>query len=74
MFSRSYGYYHQFVKLIMKLNMKGAPFVWDDDCEVSSCTLKKKLVSAPILVLLESGKCFLVYTDASRVSHGYARG
>jgi len=59
---------------MMMLTMKGAPFVWDDDCEVSSCTLKKKLVSAPILVLLESGKCFLVYTDASRVSHGYARG
>ena len=50
---------------MMKLTMKGSPFVWDDDCEVSSCTLKKKLVSAPILVLLESGKCFLVYTDAS---------
>ena len=59
---------------MMKLTMKGSPFVWDVDCEVSSCTLKMKLVSAPILVLLESGKCFLVYTDASRVSHGYARG
>ena len=55
----------------MKLTMKGSPFVWDVDCEVSSCTLKMKLVSAPILVLLESGKCFLVYTDASRVSLGY---
>ena len=56
---------------MMKLTMKGSPFVWDVDCEVSSCTLKMKLVSAPILVLLESGKCFLVYMDASRVSYGY---
>ena len=56
---------------MMKLTMKGAPFFWADDCEASSCTLKKKLVSAPILVLPESGKHFIVYTDASRVSLGY---
>jgi len=55
----------------MKLTMKGAPFFWADDCEASSCTLKKKLVSAPILKLPESGKCFIVYTDASRVGLGY---
>jgi hypothetical protein len=36
-----------------KLTMKGAPFVWTDDCEVSFRTLKEKLVSAPILVLPE---------------------
>jgi hypothetical protein len=47
--------------------MKGAPFVWADDYEASSCTIKKKLVSAPIFKLRESGKRFIVYTDASRV-------
>ena len=52
----------------MKLTMKGVPFVWTDDCQVSSYTLKEKLLSAPILVLLESGKHFTMYTDASRVS------
>ena len=56
---------------MMMLTMKGAPFVWDDDCEVSSCTLKKKLVSAPILGLLESNEHFIVYTDASCVGLGY---
>ena len=55
----------------MKLTMKGTPFVWADDYEASSCTLKKKLASAPILKLPESGKCFIVYTDASRVGLGY---
>ena len=56
---------------MMKLTMKDAPFVWTDDCEASFRTLKEKLVSAPILVLPESGKRFTVYTDASRVSLGY---
>ena len=50
--------------------MKGSPFVWIDDCELSFRTLKEKLVSAPILVLPESGKRFTVYTDASLVSLG----
>ena len=56
---------------MMKLNMKGAPFVWDDDCEVNSCTLKKKLVSAPILVLPESSKHFILYIDAFCVGLSY---
>ena len=55
----------------MKLTMKGVPFVWTDDCQVSSYTLKEKLLSAPILVLPESGKHFIVYTDVSHVSLGY---
>jgi hypothetical protein len=46
--------------------MKGAPFVWTNDCEASFRTLKVKLVSAPIFVLPNSGKNFTVYTDASR--------
>ena len=54
-----------------KLTMNGAPFVWADDYEASSCTVKKKLVSAPILVLQESGKRFVVYTDASCVGLSY---
>ena len=57
-------------KSMTKLTMKGAPFVWTDDCEASFCTLKEKLVSAPILVLPESGRRFTVYTDASGVGLG----
>ena len=51
--------------------MKGVPFVWTDDCHVSSYTLKEKLLSAPTLVLPESGKRFTMYMDASRVGLGY---
>ena len=57
-------------KPMTKLTMKGAPFVWTDDCEASFCTLNEKLVSTPILVLPESGKRFTVYTDASPVGLG----
>jgi hypothetical protein len=32
--------------------------------------LKDELVNAPILALLENGKCFIVYKDASRIGLG----
>jgi hypothetical protein len=49
---------------------KGVLFIWSSDCEVSYQTLKSKLVDAPILALLESGKRFTVYMDASRIGLG----
>jgi hypothetical protein len=55
---------------MMKLTMKGAPFVWTIECDASFCTLREKLVSSPILVLPESGKQFTVYTDASHIGLG----
>jgi hypothetical protein len=68
------GYYWCFVpnfssitKPLTKLLEKGVPLVWTNDCEVSYQALKNKLVNAPILALPESGKCFTVYTDASRI-------
>ena len=69
-FSWTSGYYHRFAKPMVKLTMKGAPFFWTNDCEASFHTLKEKLASAPILVLLESCKYFTVYTDASHVGLG----
>jgi hypothetical protein len=71
------GYYRRFVhnfstiaKPMTKLTMKDIPFVWTLDCEVSFHTLKARLVSAPILVLPESGKRYTVYTNASRIGLG----
>jgi hypothetical protein len=52
-------------KPLTRLLEKGVLFNWSSDCEVSYQTLKNKLVSAPILALLESGKRFTVYTGAS---------
>jgi hypothetical protein len=55
---------------LTRLIEKGVDFEWDNDCKVSFQTLKHKLVNAPILSLSESGKCFMVYTDASRIGLG----
>jgi hypothetical protein len=52
------------------LTEKVVDFEWDNDCKVSFQTLKHKLVNAPILSLSERGKCFTVYTDASRIGLG----
>jgi hypothetical protein len=72
------GYYRRFIpnfssiaKPLTRLVEKGVLFVWSSDCKVSYHTLKNKLVSAPILALPESGKCFTVYMDASRIGLGY---
>jgi hypothetical protein len=71
------GYYRRFVqnfssiaKLLTRLTEKGVDFEWDNDCEVSFQTVNHKLVNAPILSLSESGKCFMVYTDASHIGLG----
>jgi hypothetical protein len=71
------SYYRRFVqnfssiaKSLTRLTEKDVDFEWDNDCEVSFQTLKHKLVNAPILSLLESGKRFTVYTDASRIGLG----
>lgn len=71
------GYYRRFVKdfsIIAKpmsqLTRKGVKFQWTDECERSFCTLKEKLVTAPVLILPKPGKRLIVYSDASRVGLG----
>ena len=71
------GYYRRFVedfsiiaKPMSRLTQKDAKFQWSEDCERSFCTLKDKLVTAPVLTLLELGKRFTIYSDASRVGLG----
>ncbi|XP_052882196.1 uncharacterized protein LOC128290544 [Gossypium arboreum] len=48
-----------------KLLQKNVPFVWDDQCQESFEKLKQMLIEAPVLTLPESGKDFVVYSDAS---------
>jgi hypothetical protein len=71
------GYYRCFVpnfsniaKPLTRLLEKDALFVWSSDCKVSYQTLKNKLVNAPILALLDCGKRFTVFTDASQIGLG----
>jgi len=66
------GYYRKFIgrfsKLALpltKLTCKGKPFKWNEVCETSFQELKKRLTSAPVLVLPDPTKNFEVYCDAS---------
>jgi hypothetical protein len=49
---------------------KGKEFKWDDRCQTSFEELKKKLTTAPVLIMPDIHKGFDVYCDASRQGLG----
>ena len=53
-----------------QLTKKDVKFIWNDKCEQAFETLKDRLTHAPVLVLPESGKELVVYTDASHLGLG----
>ena len=53
-----------------RLTKNNVKFVWDDDCEGAFAELKRRLTSAPVLVVPNSDKPYTVYTDASRSGLG----
>ena len=66
------GYYRPFVEGFSRISMsltrltrKGMKFTWIESCETSFQELKRRLVSAPILVLPSGEDGFVLYTDAS---------
>ena len=66
------GYYRRFIEnfakiagLLTKVTRKDVEFVWNTDCEQAFQALKKKLVTAPELVLPQPGEPYVVYSDAS---------
>ena len=72
------GYYRRFIEGFSKivvpltqLTRKDQPFTWTDKCEESFQELKRRLTSAPILVIPDIGKPFEVYCDASHLGLGY---
>ncbi|KAI5381318.1 hypothetical protein KIW84_UN0831 [Lathyrus oleraceus] len=71
------GYYRKFIegfsKLALPLTMltrKGQAFVWDFKCEEGFQELKRRLTTAPILILPSSSELFEVYCDASLLGLG----
>jgi hypothetical protein len=71
------GYYRRFieglsriVKPLTSLFEKGKEFKWDDKCKASFEELKKKLTTAPVLIMTDIHKGFDVYCDASRQGLG----
>ena len=66
-------YYRRFIenfskiaKPMTELLKKDTKFKWTEDCEASFQELKKRLVTAPVLILLDQRKDFQVYCDTSR--------
>ena len=53
-----------------ELLKKDTNFNWTEDCEASFQELKKRLVTAPVLILPNIRKEFQVYCDASRQGLG----
>ena len=64
------GYYRRFIEgfsrianLITSLQKKGKKFDWNQKCEDSFKKLKTLLTSAPILIIADPNKDFVVCTD-----------
>jgi hypothetical protein len=71
-FLRLAGYYHRFIKDFSKITKpmtrllkKNKDFDWTEECQVSFEELKKRLTSAPVLILPDITKKFDIYCDAS---------
>ncbi|KAL0556597.1 hypothetical protein IC582_005111 [Cucumis melo] len=71
------GYYRCFIEDFCRLALpltaltrKNAKFEWSDKYEQSFQKLKKRLVTAPILVLPVTEKDYVIYCDASRLGLG----
>ena len=71
------GYYIRFiedfsriVEPMTRLTRKEVKFDWDDRCEEAFQDLKRRLTSAPILIVPDIGQGYTVYCDASRAELG----
>lgn len=71
------NYYRRFIQnfanLVRPLNhltKKRSEFIWSDECEKAFETLKKKLISPPILKYPDFTKQFIVTVDASNYACG----
>ncbi|XP_071933123.1 uncharacterized protein [Coffea arabica] len=71
-----FGYYRRFIQDFSKiagpmteLTKKGNKFIWTPKCESSFQELKRRLTSAPVLVLPDGCEGYAVYSDASGEDH-----
>ena len=72
------GYYKRFIKdfsrlatPMMRLTQKEVKFDWDDRCEEAFQELKRRLTTAPILIVPDRGQGYTMYCDALRAGLGY---
>jgi hypothetical protein len=71
------GYYRRFIERFSKLAKpmttlleKNAKFVSSEKCQTNFEELKKRLTTAPVLILPDLSKTFSIYCDASRLGLG----
>ena len=71
------GYYRRFIEdfsrlaaTMTRLTQKEVKFDWDDRCEKTFQELKRRLTTAPILIVPDRGQGYTVYCDASRAELG----
>jgi hypothetical protein len=71
------GYYRKFIKGYAQITTpmenilkKDSKFQWTEECQHSFNTLKKKMVTAPILVFRDWSKEFNFHVDASSIALG----
>ena len=67
------GYYRRFIEdfsrlaaPMTRLTQNEVKFDWDDRCEEVFRELKRRLTTAPILIVPDRGQGYIVYCDASR--------
>ena len=68
-------YYRRFIEdfsrlaaPMTRLTWKEVKFEWNDLCEKAFTKLKRRLTSAPILIVLERGQRYIVNCDASKTN------
>jgi hypothetical protein len=66
------GYYRRFIEGFLKISKpmteflkKDKKFEWTPACEASFRELKKRLMTAPVLVMPDMEKSFSIYCDVS---------
>ncbi|GAA0145743.1 hypothetical protein LIER_05867 [Lithospermum erythrorhizon] len=71
------GYYRRFIQdfsliatLMTKLTRNGVPFVWSEECDNCFNELKRRLATAPVLILPSGNEGYVVYSDASHQGLG----
>ena len=71
------GYYRRFIRNfsviaspMTNLLKKNVEFVWSEECQRSMDELKRRLTTAPVLMLPEDDSDFVVYSDASQRGMG----
>ena len=71
------GYYRRFIKdfsrlaaPMTRLTWKEVKFDWDDRCEKAFQKLRRRLATAPIMIVPDRGQGYIVYCDALRARWG----